>query len=74
MSASVGCLVCSCTHREPCNPSCDWSVSTPNICTTCEDAIDALIVWFDAANKPSRAALWRQVVRRQKKLGGGSAL
>lgn len=57
----IRCRVCGCTEVEACNPPCSWSEA--DLCSNCNDAVDALHEWFVGAHRPSRAALLRELDR-----------
>lgn len=37
------CQVCGCTDDHACEGGCQWSDRNPELCTTCEDALDELV-------------------------------
>jgi hypothetical protein len=55
----IRCRVCSCTEREPCEPSCSWVEA--DLCSLCAEVAEALTTWYLSANRPSLAALRREV-------------
>lgn len=57
----VRCRVCGCTEVEPCEPPCSWVEA--DLCSGCQEAVEALHEWFVGAHRPSRAALLRELDR-----------
>jgi hypothetical protein len=49
------CYVCGCSDREPCNPPCGWQYD--DICSTCANAVAALVEWREAAPRPMMSRL-----------------
>jgi hypothetical protein len=62
------CRVCGCTEERPCEPPCAWDDLEGDLCTTCDDAIAAIVEWAYAARRANRTALLREVKRRQESL------
>jgi len=54
------CQVCSCTETTPCNPPCAWSDIDAGLCTTCEEAANAVAIWIAESHQPDTAALLKQ--------------
>jgi hypothetical protein len=58
----VRCRVCGCTEIDPCDPPCGWAEE--DLCTTCQDAIEAMATWFQDSRRPNLAGLLREYRRR----------
>jgi len=57
----VKCRVCACTGRRSCNPPCHRVKE--DLCSTCLEAVQAVLYWRQSAFKPNRNALWMEVSR-----------
>ena len=55
------CRVCGCTDRHSCNPPCHRVKE--DLCSTCPEAVQAVLYWRQSAFKPNRNALWMEVSR-----------
>jgi hypothetical protein len=53
------CRVCGCTQEHACDGGCWWVRG--DICSVCYSAAEALRDWFERANRPSWAALKREL-------------
>lgn len=62
------CRVCGCTEFEPCASGCAWSDIDDSLCTTCEDAVHALVEWYGEALCPNFAALIREYKEQRKEV------
>ncbi len=51
----IRCRVCGCTAIDACNPPCGWAQQ--DLCTTCADAVKALLEWADAARRANLSGL-----------------
>ena len=60
----IRCRVCGCTQVDSCIGGCAWVRGEPDLCTTCDDAVKAIVTWIGEARRLNRAALWREVKRR----------
>lgn len=58
----VKCRVCSCTEYEPCNPPCSWA--EPDLCSSCEEAVNGMYDWFHAAHRPNLTGLLAEYKRQ----------
>ena len=68
------CRVCRCSDREPCNPPCGWDPddNRGDLCTSCSGVIEHMLVWFDYAHRPTKAALMRELdLRIRDEMGDG---
>jgi hypothetical protein len=57
----IRCRVCGCTECEPCDPPCAWEEGEADLCTICAAAVDTVTSWYLSVNRPSLAALKREV-------------
>lgn len=52
------CRVCGCTEENACNPSCCWAED--DLCSSCGEAIDAVVLWMEAAVRANFTGLLRE--------------
>jgi len=57
----VRCRVCGCTEVDACANGC--SGADGDLCSTCDEAVSALAVWFHDARRVNWAALRRETER-----------
>jgi hypothetical protein len=55
------CRVCSCNHFHPCEPPCGWT--EPDLCSNCAETVAVIMAWAEAAHRPNKTALWRELWR-----------
>lgn len=60
------CRVCGCSERHACSPGCGWSDKDETLCTVCEDALEAMILWFLDARRPSVRRLMKEFRAQQR--------
>jgi hypothetical protein len=69
------CRVCGCTEVDACPGGCGWVSSEEDLCTTCGDAVRALLVWIASTRRGNVAGLLREVKAnfRPRKVAKGGA-
>lgn len=55
------CRFCECTDDEACNPPCSWAAE--NVCSTCQEALEALETWLESCVKPHLFLLIREAAK-----------
>ncbi len=58
------CRVCGCSEREPCNPPCSWAEA--ELCSECDEAIDDLVAYREAARRYYPRRLLKEVEERSR--------
>lgn len=64
------CRLCGCTDDHACAEGCSWVED--NLCSVCVDVVKALTVWWRRANRPSGAAVQRELQTISKAYAGAA--